>query len=406
MANGALEGKVIKKCSVQWHKPATNQGCKAGTCQHTCTAIEKCPHAWTLRYSVNGRQAEKSYKDDTDPATGRVKPGSGKRKAQEARLKLTHDKRAEGAAFADHGKSGKGNFGDAVAAYVASMALAPATRRSYESLVRKWVRPALGRLTLAQAAGSHDEVEALIAAMTTCAKSKRTARMLVTGTLDKAVATGKLGRHRVTAIEVEDDDAAKPQEFIYPTYEQVSYLADNIGLCVWLMRGCGLRICEALGVEKGDFRNGGRTLRVARQASRDGRGSGPLKARRAGEYRDVPVPTWLWRKVENLPDGPVCPGRGDRRYQAYQPTLNWFRKHVPAAGIDPSFHPHSLRHLFASVMLGQGEQITDVARWMGHRSINVTFAIYGHLLPDAPDRAIATLDAEFERWSQPDLKAA
>jgi hypothetical protein len=61
------------------------------------------------------------------------------------------------------------------------------------------------------------------------------------------------------------------------------------------MLGCGLRIEEALGVEKADFRNGGRTPRVCGQASRDGLEKLPLKKRKQGEHRDVPVPSWCGR---------------------------------------------------------------------------------------------------------------
>jgi integrase len=57
--------------------------------------------------------------------------------------------------------------------------------------------------------------------------------------------------------------------------------------------------------------------------------------------------------------------------------------------------------MYASVMLVEGGvDTTEVARFLGHRNINVTYAIYGHLLPDANERAIAALDAEFERWSK------
>jgi hypothetical protein len=35
-----------------------------------------------------------------------------------------------------------------------------------------------------------------------------------------------------------------------------------------------------------------------------------------------------------------------------------------------------------------------------HRNINVTYAIYGHLLPNANERAIAAFDREFAAWSK------
>jgi hypothetical protein len=50
-----------------------------------------------------------------------------------------------------------------------------------------------------------------------------------------------------------------------------------------------VRICEALAVQKSDFRDGGRTLWVSGQTSRDDRRKVALKHRKLGEYRDVLV---------------------------------------------------------------------------------------------------------------------
>ena len=50
---------------------------------------------------------------------------------------------------------------------------------------------------------------------------------------------------------------------------------------VWLMRGCGLRIEEAQGVHREDFRNA-RTLRLTGQASRDGRAKLPSSTASTG----------------------------------------------------------------------------------------------------------------------------
>jgi hypothetical protein len=60
-------GVIFKKCDMSNHRPETVKQCAAGTCQHTCKpdTIEKCKHAWTLRYWVNGKQLEKSFKDQT-----------------------------------------------------------------------------------------------------------------------------------------------------------------------------------------------------------------------------------------------------------------------------------------------------------------------------------------------------
>jgi Phage integrase family len=52
----------------------------------------------------------------------------------------------------------------------------------------------------------------------------------------------------------------------------------------------------------------------------------------------------------------------------------------------------SLRHLYASTALAEGIPITEVSRWLGHKSIEVTHQIYGHLVPSSFDRARNALD--------------
>ena len=65
-------GTIFKKCDRSNHKPDSNKRCAASTCQHTCDNPERCAHAWTLRYWVNNKQVEKSFRDTIYPATGRV----------------------------------------------------------------------------------------------------------------------------------------------------------------------------------------------------------------------------------------------------------------------------------------------------------------------------------------------
>ncbi|WP_158709205.1 site-specific integrase, partial [Streptomyces globisporus] len=53
---------------------------------------------------------------------------------------------------------------------------------------------------------------------------------------------------------------------------------------------------------------------------------------------------------------------------------------------------YSFRHYFASNALGQGIPITDVADWMGHSDINITFRTYRHLLPGSVSKAATLLN--------------
>ena len=191
-------------------------------------------------------------------------------------------------------------------------------------MYRKHVKPVFGDMTLAQVANDRDGVMDLLAVTMKHLSNtpRQQARHVIVGTVDEAVKAGKLSRHRLDGIELADSGRYSRKSFVFPTYEQVKFVADGgfnpdtkravggAGLCVWLMRGCGLRIEEALAVCKEDFIEDGTVLRVAWQASGDGKTREPLKHRKAGEYRDVPVPSWLWEMVEDMPDGPLIPGTG------------------------------------------------------------------------------------------------
>jgi integrase len=156
--------------------------------------------------------------------------------------------------------------------------------------------------------------------------------------------------------------------------------------------------------KKADFRDNGTILRVYQQATREGRETAPLKKRKRGEYRGIPVPTWLWDMIRDLPDGLLMIGNGERRYQLYGTVYERFMNAADKVGIPAGLTPHSLRHAFASAMPSKGVPITDVAHWLGHRDVRVTYRIYGHLMPSAAARAIAVLDEEYAEWSKPAKK--
>jgi hypothetical protein len=68
---------------------------------------------------------------------------------------------------------------------------------------------------------------------------------------------------------------------------------------------------------------------------------------------------------------------------------------VKAAGLMPDTTFHDLRHTFASTALAEGVPISEVSRWLGHKSITTTVDLYGHLVPEASARARTALDGAF-----------
>ena len=378
--NGKLQATVLKKCDRTYHRPETNKQCADGTCQHTCepSAIERCRHAWTVRYTVNGVQRDKSFRDEMD-ARKRVQWGTGLKKAQDFQLELTRGKRAQGKTYVDP-KAGNELFGPAAEAFIMSPALEANadSRATYLSYYRASIKARFARRTLAQMATQQaaDEVTELLN-ITMAHKStglRRQARMIITGTMDAAVKGEKIGRHRLAGINLtegsrttpaREDDDEEAGGFVFITDAQVGMLAagmrvtdargrrrflPGVGMAAWLQRTMGLRIREALGVEKADFRtrkDGSRYLRLRSQASRDGHARVPLKHRKEGEGRNVPVPDFVWDMVQAMPDGPLCPGPRGTRYLQYNTAWSRFQAITAALDID-GYTTHSLRHQFAS----------------------------------------------------------
>ena len=373
------------------------QGTILKKCQ--CANQDRCSHKWTLRYWADGRQRELSFADELD-GNGRSRYGSGKRLAQDAQLKIAHDKRAR--VFIDP-KLGSTRFRDECEKWISRHAGTEATKAAYRNILHAHVGPVLGDRTLAAVAQARDDViDLLTIRLGEGSNSRRKiARALITGVLDEGVRAGKITMHRCDGITLSDNGGnGDHSDFVFPSHAQLVTVAEGIrySLTIWLMRGCGLRIEEAFAVQKSCFRDGGTVLRVYEQASRDGMKTQPLKHRKAGEYRDIPVPVYLWAMVKDLPNGYLF--MADGKFPTYSSYRHSFNRVVGKAGIPAGFTPHSLRHAFVSALLSHGVPITDVAAWLGHRNINVTYATYGHLVPSSLGRAQDVLNAEYAEWSK------
>ncbi|MFF0700172.1 tyrosine-type recombinase/integrase [Streptomyces tendae] len=220
-----------------------------------------------------------------------------------------------------------------------------------------------------------------------------------------------------------------------PTLGEIEAISGHLPgpyqLLAWLMAGCGLRIGEATAVtlQQFDFDQG--ILYVDRQITQDGANEEPAtkrqKARTKGrgrahtirhlkwrdhdEGRAVPLPRTIETKVhEHLRlYGTYRVEEGLNRMQGDYLFANVGRTNIlmyslvdrlwrtarQEAGIERRITTHWLRHFFASVGLARGVPVTDMAEWLGHRDPKVTLQTYAHVMPDAPDRLRAVMDAVF-----------
>jgi integrase len=120
------------------------------------------------------------------------------------------------------------------------------------------------------------------------------------GTMNDAVRSGRIQSNPAARIRIPATQEAA--EFIVPTRKQLDALADGLpkdwALTIWLMRGCGLRIGEALAVsQRGVFPG---LLRVSEQVLDISPARlAPLKHRKPGQYRDVPLAEFVSERLED-----------------------------------------------------------------------------------------------------------
>jgi integrase len=332
---------------------------------------------YTVRYWADGRQREKSFERKTGPDG-----------AEAFRAKADHDIRAN--IFVDP-KIAQRKLKDVAAEWLPRKQIADKTRQNYEMALRLHILPVFGDRGLAEVASDREGVERFL--RVTLPESGlgpsmvRTCFLVLNGIVNDAMRAGKLQQSRLRGIKL--PALGERAEIVFITRMRVEYMGDKMPhpyqWTIYLMRGCGLRMGEALGVRKEDIR--GTTLRVSRQLNDKGEYA-PLKHRGEDDYRDVPIPQYV---LDAMPkDFESFPAVGHRTYR------EWFNRARNGANLPTTFTPHTLRHIFASIALAGGVPITDVSKWLGHRSIQVTFGIYGHLVPESWDRARVVLDREWE----------
>jgi integrase len=352
---------------------------------------ETCPHQWVVRYRTTGgrssRQREQSF-------------GTDQREAEDFALKVEHDKRAH--VFVDP-KAGRMLFRDAAGTWLDQHLGADSSIATYRSVLRAHIDPAIGGKPIGVI--RREDIKALIAAMHRKGLSASRigcAHLVISAVLAEAVRDKKLAESPCTGIQL--PGVVVSADFILPAHAQMEAVAAGLPpdwtATIWLMYGCGLRIGEALAVNLRCRINRGRTLRVKEQVNPVAQLK-PLKFRQAGEFRDIPLPRYVSEAIDKhvaehgaTSDGYLFQGRKYKLVvrRSYQED---FQRAAARAGLPPEFIPHSLRHLYASTALAEGIPITEVSRWLGHNSIEVTHQIYGHLVPSSFDRARTTLDTAY-----------
>ncbi len=135
-----------------------------------------------------------------------------------------------------------------------------------------------------------------------------------------------------------------------------------------LLYGCGLRIGEALALDRRDVGADPARLRVLRVCGKGGR------------VREVPVLAQVAQALAAyvaacphplVPEGPLFVGVRGRRLRP-DPIRRRIRRLRRALGLPESATPHALRHSFATHLLAAGADLRTIQELLGHASLATT----------------------------------
>jgi integrase len=138
-----------------------------------------------------------------------------------------------------------------------------------------------------------------------------------------------------------------------------------------------LRVLEQTGMRVGELRDlEWRDVDLAESRFRIRNG----KTATARRWVAVPVPV-MDAIVETCPPDDRTPER--QVFPGFSPDVakNVMARACKAAGIS-HFHPHDLRHRYASVKIREGVPVTQLAAQLGHSKKSLTFDVYSHVLLD------------------------
>jgi len=215
---------------------------------------------------------------------------------------------------------------------------------------------------------------------------------------------------RTPCVDIRLPEVAKTHVQLLSPHEVLALAAampTRYGLLVLLGAGAGLRQGEAFGLALDCVDQAQGMITVDQQVIVVDRRPILAPPKTSASLRDVPMPRFVRQAVtdhaEQFGIGPhdvLCrTPRGTLLRRDYYNREIW-KPAIAAAGLPTETTFHDLRHTFASTALAEGVPISEVSRWLGHKSITTTVDLYGHLVPEASGRARDALDKAFQARGQ------
>ncbi|WP_241003044.1 tyrosine-type recombinase/integrase, partial [Streptomyces sp. CB01881] len=352
-------------------------------CEHPESRWPRCPHEYKIRYrNAAGKQTEESGFATQDKAKARL-----------AEVYQTRKNNPQSQRKAERiQKYGSTRFEEYVTEWRAGQRdLSAGSLRHLDSRLEHHLYPAFRSRRMGTF--DHKVVEAFIQTMERNGVALATQANVFDKLKSILLDAHRLGLYDENPLEGVKPPQYNPKRAVIPSPAQLRDIRvagdDVFCLAADLMSGCGMRNGEVLAVNINNI-VADDVYRITEQVNQTTKDYGPLKHRKVGDYRDVPLPAHVKHSIEWYADKYGTVGGYLLRHPQdlgkpmahYYLEYRWRRiKKAGIVGIPEGMVLYGLRHFFASNCLAHNLPITDVAEWMGHRSLDITFKIYRHLMP-------------------------
>lgn len=252
------------------------------------------------------------------------------------------------------------------------------------------------------------------------ASQVRKIRQVLFASFEAAVTDGYVARNPAEKTSVRPDPK-RPARVL--TGAQVASLAEAIDpryqTLIYLLAYTGIRRGEAAALRRSKVDLANRHIVVDASVvelydpdapkSKVGATSGMITGTtKTGSRREVPLPQFLaamlTEHILGLPASDADPlmftAPGGKELRTSW-NGRYFKPALVAAGIDPAFRIHDLRHTAASLLISIEPNLKKISEWLGHSQISITMDTYGHMLEGSLDDMADGLDAMFEEASGP-----
>lgn len=359
-----------------------------------CARPTSCPHPYTIRFrNAAGRQTEESGYRTQQAAVDRL-------------TELYHQKRSTPQAAAQEARElGQKSFKSYTEEYISKRRDWGESRHiGARSSLNKHIYPELQSRRIETVTPT--VVERFVETMERNGvglAAQDQAFVVLKTILLSAHRKGAIQRHPLSGVVPPQYD---PKRAVVPSHDAIQLIKDQspdprFRLVADLMSGMGLRNGEALAVNVNNL-VADDVYRITEQVSAKTNQLTRLKHRKAGEFREVPMPQKTRDAIEayakehgTFSGGYLIAGAnktGKSPYMTYRSLHHAWKHATKDLKLPEGLVMYGFRHFYASNALSNGIPITDVAEWMGHKSIEITYRIYRHLMPSSFGRAAKILN--------------